>query len=541
LLTSVCFAASAFAQSPGKQAPTKTPRGSVSGRITIKDKPAPGVMVGLRGNDITSAYEPFTRAVTDAAGNYRIANVAAGTYQLTIAAPGYVPGDRADRKIVVLGEDENAENINFSLVRGGVITGKVTDAEGRPLIQHQIELFDVAMMERYAPTQRPFPAMMGQTDDRGIYRMFGIAPGRYKIAAGRGEEGYSGFSPGQINYKQVFHPDVTEAAKATVIEVTEGSEAKDVDIAVGRPVQTFSVRGRAINTETGAPVPYIHFGLQRVLDQQQIEFVNVAVSTNARGDFVVEGLLPGKYSTTMFSGEGIELRSEKVTFDVIDQDVTDVIVKLSRGSVISGVVVLESDDKVALRLLGETLIRAYVSTGPGISTGTSSRIAADGSFRLGGLANGAVNMAISGTGNPYPPKGLWLARIERDGIVVPRIEVKDGEQVTGVKVFITYSTAVLRGVVKLENGPLPPGVRVSLQISKPGERVSYMRPPQVDERGYFFQEGIPAGQYELTAQIFGPAVRAAKLVKQQISVTHGAVTDVTITIDLSTPTPTNPQ
>ena len=539
LLTSICFAASVFAQSPGKQAPTKTPRGSVSGRITIKDKPAPGVMVGLRGNELMSAYEPFTRAVTDAAGNYRLANIAAGTYQLTIAAPGYVPGDRADRKIVVLGEDENAENINFSLVRGGVITGKVTDAEGRPLIQHQIELYDVAIVERYAAAQRPFPTMTGQTDDRGIYRMFGIAPGRYKIAAGRGEEGYGGFSPGQINYRQAFHPDVTDATKATIVEVTEGSEAKDIDIAVGRPVQTFSVRGRAINTDTGAPVPYVRFGLQRMLDQQQIEFVNAVVTTNARGDFVVEGLIPGKYGTTMFSGEGIELRSEKVTFDVIDQDVSDVIVKLSKGSVITGVVVLESDDKVAQRLLGETLLRGYVSTGPGISTGTSSRLAGDGSFRLAGLANGAVNIAISGTANPYPPKGLSIARIERDGIVVPRIEVKDGEQVTGVKIFVTYSTAVLRGVVKLENGPLPPGVRVGLQISKPGDRVSYMRPPQVDERGYFLQEGIPPGQYELTAQIFGPAVRAAKLVKQQITLTNGAVTDVTITVDLSTPT--NPQ
>ena len=67
-LTCVCLATSLFAQSPGKQPPVKTARGSVSGRITIKDKPAPGVMVGLRGNDILSAYESFTRAVTDADG-----------------------------------------------------------------------------------------------------------------------------------------------------------------------------------------------------------------------------------------------------------------------------------------------------------------------------------------------------------------------------------------------------------------------------------------------------------------------------------------
>lgn len=33
------------------------------------------------------------------------------------------------------------------------------------------------------------PTTGGQTDDRGIYRVFGISAGRYKVAAGRGEEG----------------------------------------------------------------------------------------------------------------------------------------------------------------------------------------------------------------------------------------------------------------------------------------------------------------------------------------------------------------
>lgn len=543
LLMCVCFAwplsgQSLFAQAPGKQQPVKTARGSISGSITIKDKPAPGVMVGLRGNEIMSAYEPFTRAVTDLDGNYRIANVAAGSYQITIAAPAYVPADRTDRKVVVLGEDENVENINFSLVRGGVITGKITEAEGRPVIQHQVEIYDLNLTERYNQ-QRLLPTSTTQTDDRGVYRVFGLAPGRYKIAAGRGDEGYGGLSPFQVNYKQVFYPDVTDPAKAVVIEVTEGSEAKDIDISLGRAVQTFSVSGRAINTDTGAPVPGIRFGLHRILGPQRFEFVNNAAVTNARGDFVVEGLIPGKYATIMFSNDSSELRAETATFDVIDQDVTGVTVKFARGAVISGVVVLESQDKAAQRLLAETMMRGSVQSSPGYGIGTSSPIAADGSFRLAGLANGVAHISISGIANPYPPKSLMISRVERDGIVVRGFELKDGEQITGVKVFITYGSAVLRGVVKLENGPLPAGVRVSLLLNKPGERVSYLRPPQVDERGNFLLEGIPPGPYEITAQIFGPNVRAAKLVKQQVTLTEGAVTDVTITIDLTTPT--NPQ
>lgn len=55
LLTCLCFAASLSAQSPSEQQPVKTPRGSVSGRVTIKDKPAPGVVIGLQKGAVESS------------------------------------------------------------------------------------------------------------------------------------------------------------------------------------------------------------------------------------------------------------------------------------------------------------------------------------------------------------------------------------------------------------------------------------------------------------------------------------------------------
>ena len=70
---------------------------------------------------------------------------------------------------------------------------------------------------------------------------------------------------------------------------------------------------------------------------------------------------------------------------------------------------------------------------------------------------------------PLPPKGFSIARMERDGVVATRgIEVKDGEQVTGVRVVLSYGSATLRGVVVLDNGPLPAGTRVSIQTRKTG-------------------------------------------------------------------------
>jgi plasmid stabilization system protein ParE len=43
-------------------------------------------------------------------------------------------------KTVTIAEGETVEKIDFSLVRGGVITGRVTDADGAPVIGQRINL-----------------------------------------------------------------------------------------------------------------------------------------------------------------------------------------------------------------------------------------------------------------------------------------------------------------------------------------------------------------------------------------------------------------
>ena len=92
LITIVCLAASLFAQAPAKQPAAKTPRCSVSGRVTIKDKPAAGVWVGLRRSEGMNPWEQGLRATTDADGMYRLTNVPAGSYMVVPSTPAYVSG-----------------------------------------------------------------------------------------------------------------------------------------------------------------------------------------------------------------------------------------------------------------------------------------------------------------------------------------------------------------------------------------------------------------------------------------------------------------
>lgn len=540
LLALLSFSVPLCAQ-PGSKQTIKTAGGSVSGRVTVKEKAAVGVVMSLRKTDVMP-FESFLRATTDQDGVYRITNVPAGSYEVVPAVPGFVLADLKDArgKPVLVGEDENVENLNFALVRGGVITGRITDADGRPVIQHQVNIYTASAFDQTKGPPRPtFPASGAQTDDRGIYRVYGLTPGTYKVAAGRSEDGFSAaYGPTRSTYKQVFHPDATEPAKATVIEVSEGSEAANVDIVLGRALQTFSVTGRVVDGERGLPVPNLRFGVQRVVGAR-VEFVNMMTNSNSQGDFIIEALIPGKYSVFAWPGAGSEMRTETLTFDIIDQDISGLTVKVSKGASVSGLVVFETEDKSVLAKLSEVQVRGFVTSSTGTSgmgSSATSPIAPDGGFRLNGLPGGNVNFMLGSQNNPFPPKGFTLVRVERDGVATPRfLEIKEGEQVTGVRVVLAYGNASIRGLVKLENGSLPEGARIFIRLAKPGDNNNSLRPPPVDLRGHFLMEGIPGGTYEITASVVGSinAPTRQRTARREVTLQDGVVTDLTITLDMS--------
>ena len=544
LLTLLSLPTLLVAQSATVQT-SKTPRSSVSGRVTIKEKGVAGVMVGLRKSEMPMPFEPFQKGLTDADGFYRITNVPPGNYEAVLYVPAFVPasGDMRSKHILV-GDDDNVEGINFALVRGGVITGRVTDADGRPLIQHQVSIFRENSFNQAAqqPQRQIFPATTAQTDDRGIYRVYGLPAGRYKVASGRSDDTFvSGANiVGRSAYRQVFHPDVSEADKAKVIEVSEGSEATDIDITLGRALPTFAASGRIIEGDKGLGVPNLRFGVQRI-NGMRVEFVNTVTVSNIQGDFIIEGLIPGKYAINLLpvQNQSNEMRAEALNFEIVDQDISGVVVKLVKGASVSGVVVIESEDKTALAKLSELQVRGFISAPGGgmVVSSASSLVGPDGSFRLAGLSGGNLNFNIGTLNLPLLPKGLSLARLERDGVVSARgIEIKDGEQVTGVRVVLAYGSAVIRGVVTLESGPLPPGTRASVQLLKPGEpgQTLNLRPPVVDERGRFLIEGLPGGTYELVTFV-APPKSSNQMVKRVITVQEGSITDITITVDTSAP------
>jgi len=517
----------------------KTPTGSVSGRITIHGKGAPEIIVGIRNSDFSPQPAPALKATTDQDGNYRITDIPAGNYQVSPMAPAYVVSDlvwsRARGKTLLLAEGEDVQGIDFSLVRGGVIAGKVTDVDGRPIIEERLT---IVPEDPTNPRGQMFPPVIAgvfQTDDHGIYRIYGITPGRYKISVGVGNEEFSSnVRLGRAVYKRTFYPDATEPDDARVIEVTEGTEATNIDITVGRSLPSFAASGKVIDGETGQPVMGLRFGLRRVVNDREAAVMGIFTASNSQGEFRLENITPGKYVVFISPQPGSEVRADAVPFEVIDQDVTGLLLKTFKGLTITGTVILDGTyDKSVLAKLAQLRLQAYVRDENGNSgSWQESPINADGSFRLGGLGPGSAHFSLTAQ-DRRPPVSFAILRVERDGVVQPRgFEIKAGEQTTGIKIIVRYGTGSIRGEVKLENGPLPPSGRVVVWIKKLGDTESNFRPYNLDARGHFLIEGVAAGSYELNVNANIPGRRAPPSAKQPIDVSEGTVTDVVVSLDL---------
>ena len=374
-----------------------------------------------------------------------------------------------------------------------------------------------------------------------------MGAGRYKISAGDNGGGAtlrSGF------YQKTYHPDTTEIAKAAIVELGEGAEAKNIDITLGPRSRTYAVSGRIIDADNGEPLAGVNYAfgaLQQNGGQTVMAgFTTPGTPTNSKGEFRLEGVAPGRYGVmTIRSSFGMDpsqpkIYSDPVPFEVTDDDVSDVELKAHRGLTISGTVVTEAITNKAALAGVSRLVVSGISQAPPTTIQTSyagyvsSPIAADGSFQLEGLRPGRVSLSI-GAFSAGESRGYTISRITANNGEVPnrQIEVPQGQNISGVRIYIQFGSGVLKGEVRITGGTLPADTSMSvyLQTQNPSARVAG---GPVDSRGRFTLYGIPPGTYDAVLQVFGSDGNTRPSpVHQTVIVTEDAESQITFTLDLS--------
>jgi hypothetical protein len=521
---------------------------SITGRIIANEQPLSGVTVMIYPADPIQYNQqgPQRRSTkTDSSGRYRFVGLSPGRFTVSPRALAYVvPMDTAPGmpvmpgKIVQVSEGEQVENLDFTLLKGGVITGTITDELDRPIIAQRVQLRRFTTTTQTVPVTGPGNFNMFETDDYGRYRLYGLQAGRYLLSAGEvGDTGIIG-QAGRVR-RQTYYPGVREQKDAKVLELSEGGEVTDIDIKLPKAEKLYEVRGRVIDASTNKPVigmSLVHGYLNKA--QTQITGAGGAgargLTTNELGEFSIQGVGAGKYAVMLYNPNS-EYYGDPLVFEVTDHNVEGLELKALRGSSISGVIVMEGTNDPAL--LKSVSVSAIALSPPGslqaptfgVGRSTSNP---DGTFQVSGLRPGKNTVRAGTLGEML----LVLARIERDGVEIREFEIAAGEHLTGFKIVMAYGAGVIRGQVNIVEGTLPSGLLFTAALVRPGGTEPLRGPATtVDVRGKFVLKGILPGEYEVELRPLiqpggQPTVQMAPL-KQRVTVGTGE-TDVTFTVDL---------
>ena len=552
------------AQTPQRDNRPRT--ASIGGRVTIAGKSAANAVIivietdlkpGAGESDLRIPFQAKTR--TDGDGRYLVGGLAEGRYSVSALLKAFVVADSSSNhrltRTVSLDEGEARGEIDFALIRGGVITGKVVDDEGAPLVARYVQLYIVDGQGR----KQPYEDLIYETavtDDRGVYRIYGLPPGRYVVSAGG--EGWGG-GP---KFRLTYHPDTTDEKQARVIEIKEGSEVTDVDIRLGSARKTYEAAGRVVDKETGKPVPRIHVSCSSKPDKDKYnsDYVTTTLA-DGQGAFKCSGLPPGRYRAVIMDHLSDSDYTGYVSeFEITNDNVSGVEVKAFLGASVSGFVVIDGADSAARNQLQSIAVHPRVTPLSDAAGDASERISyyqffkparinADGSFISKGLQAGGVAFWLVN----YSDNQMRIKRIERDGVEVKDvIEVRPGEKVTGVRIVVYQAQGGIRGQIHIAGGRLPEGWRLEAYARQPaptGELNSGARAPvsvdetggraSVDEKGRFVIERLPAGEYDLFIALFKLSANGSRQggnspgLKQRVTVRADGETSVTLTLDIS--------
>ena len=156
----------------------------ISGVVTLEGQGTP--VRRARVNIAAPELRGGRSTITSDQGQFSFTALPAGRYTVTASKAGYLDITYGAKKAgragtpIQLAVGQKMDKANINLPKGGVITGIVVDDNGEPSPRTQVRAMKWVMRTGEKTLQQ---AGTAQSDDRGMYRIFGLQQGDYLVSA----------------------------------------------------------------------------------------------------------------------------------------------------------------------------------------------------------------------------------------------------------------------------------------------------------------------------------------------------------------------
>jgi hypothetical protein len=509
----VLLVAPAAAQVPPRT-PPRDPSGPaqpgtsvVRGRVFAADTKRPLRRARIQLNAPELRGENRTTS-TNADGRYEFKDLPAGRYTITVTRSGYLRLTYGQRrpfeqgKPLQVGEKQTLDDVDFTLPRMSVISGRVVDETGDAI--SGVRMFPMRVMY-FEGRRRVVPAgPLATTDDTGQYRILGLMPGQYFVSADLRETWTvtEGGVDRIMGYAPTYFPGTTIFSNAGVVSVGTGAETGSIDFAL-IPGRAANVSGFAFDSQ-GRPLAGRRVGVSQEYRGPGGAFMmgtNAGVTIGADGAFLVRDLAPGDYKLRVQSSTNVGATTVEervivpITVDGIDLD--NVNLTATAGWSIAGEVLGEDGLRpsmprdralITARMVDSDL--AYSANPTGADNGRPQE---DWAFSINSVYGAARLRATL-------PDGWRLKAILQDGrdVTDTVFEMRTGEVLSGIQVIVSDRVNRLSGEITNDNGVALPDGTLLVFADDPAKWTQdsrFVRAARPDQQGRYEIRGLPAGSY----------------------------------------------
>lgn len=457
-------------------------------------------------------------ATTDSQGVFEFSELPAGSYRIFANAGQYAaaylgssygakkpnaPMSSDPGIPIELADGQRFDKAIIALARGAVITGRVTDDNGDPMAR--VQVYTLFLPPGGTRSQRT--GGFAQTDDLGQFRLFGLAPGDYLVAAeARGPTFVPPNAPPQteedkIGFMTTYFPSTPDEASGQRIRSRAGGETPGVEIrmSVGRLFQISGIvtdsQGRVSNRTNGS--------LVRATPTNSSSF---GFSTDEQGRFQMRNIPPGNYRLIVRGrplgivdgsnpGDPGEVATMPLT---VNTDLEGILIATAPGATVTGQVVFEQGPPTLAP--GQASFQMRVSANQadpmnnmGMPSPQPALVGPDLTFTLKGVT-GEYLLRSSG-----PGQFLKAVMLGTEDITDTPHEFKNGDRVT---IVMTSRASTLEGTVTdAKGGPVTDAAILAFSEDKASWRFNSIKTRRAapDQNGIYRLTGLLPGRYYIIA------------------------------------------